>query len=355
LRLRLIVLLCAALALTVGVATATAGGGNSGGGNAANAKLCQKGGWTKWVTAEKTPFASEEACVAYAAAGFTLTPAPADLSVSLTPHPRGTLTNLWSLTVSNAGPGSADGVIVDLYCDAPASAILEGGNFAPGDNPDWSSVRVTDYHLRLSYALPLASGATSPRAPVSCWGFGPVAGPGHVEISASSTSDPDSTPNNGVATEDDYAALLPAADLSVSLGPVDPALDGLTEFVPNALAVTVKNSGPSYVDSVNVDVYCDPDTPDAGVAWTWYFFMDRDELSPRHIRVHLYGGSMDAQQQWRVGFVCETPSPLGITFPPQDLRAGHVEISASSSPDLDSTPDNGVTTEDDYAAFGPGT
>src|SRR5262245_36746128 len=63
-----LLVLCAVLALTVGVATANAGGGNS-----ADAKLCQKGGWQHLFTATGGSFASEEACVSYAAQGGTLT------------------------------------------------------------------------------------------------------------------------------------------------------------------------------------------------------------------------------------------------------------------------------------------
>jgi hypothetical protein len=62
---------CVVLALTVAVATATAGGGNS-----ANAKLCQKGGWQYWVRVDGSPFKNQGACVSYAARGGTLT-APA--------------------------------------------------------------------------------------------------------------------------------------------------------------------------------------------------------------------------------------------------------------------------------------
>ena len=53
--LRVVVL---ALALSVGVATATAGGGNS-----ANAKLCQKNGWTGWVRSDGSAFNNETECV----------------------------------------------------------------------------------------------------------------------------------------------------------------------------------------------------------------------------------------------------------------------------------------------------
>ena len=47
-----------------------------GGGNSANAKLCQKGGWMNLVRADGTPFASETECVSYGASGGTVLPRP---------------------------------------------------------------------------------------------------------------------------------------------------------------------------------------------------------------------------------------------------------------------------------------
>jgi hypothetical protein len=77
-KMRVLFVLCAALALTVGVATATAGTGHGNGhggkgGNSANAKLCQKGGWKTFVRADQTPFKNQGACVSYAAKGGVLT------------------------------------------------------------------------------------------------------------------------------------------------------------------------------------------------------------------------------------------------------------------------------------------
>ncbi len=61
----------ALVALAVGASVASAGG------NSANAKLCQKGGWKDLVRADQTPFANQGACVSYAAQGGTLTaPSP---------------------------------------------------------------------------------------------------------------------------------------------------------------------------------------------------------------------------------------------------------------------------------------
>jgi hypothetical protein len=73
-KLRMILACCAALALTVGVATATAGNGK--GGNSANAKLCQKGGWTTLYRSDGTTFANQDECVSYGANGGTILTAP---------------------------------------------------------------------------------------------------------------------------------------------------------------------------------------------------------------------------------------------------------------------------------------
>ena len=44
------------------------------GGNSANAKLCQKGGWNDWERSDGTVFANQGECVRYVAQGGTLTP-----------------------------------------------------------------------------------------------------------------------------------------------------------------------------------------------------------------------------------------------------------------------------------------
>jgi hypothetical protein len=46
----------------------------AGGGNAANAKLCQQGGWAKTMNAAGKPFAGQDACVGYAAHDGTIYP-----------------------------------------------------------------------------------------------------------------------------------------------------------------------------------------------------------------------------------------------------------------------------------------
>jgi hypothetical protein len=66
-KMRLMLVLCAALALTVGATTASAGGGNSG-----NAQACQQGGWQNLVRSDGSTFKNQGDCVSYAAQGGTL-------------------------------------------------------------------------------------------------------------------------------------------------------------------------------------------------------------------------------------------------------------------------------------------
>jgi hypothetical protein len=57
----------------IGVATATA---DTGGGNSANVKLCQNGGWQTLFRADGTGFASYQNCASYGATGGTILTSP---------------------------------------------------------------------------------------------------------------------------------------------------------------------------------------------------------------------------------------------------------------------------------------
>jgi hypothetical protein len=70
-KIRLVVGLVAALAMLAVSSAALAGRG----GNDANAKLCQKGGWSSLMDSAARPFVSEDACVSYAAQGGSIYPA----------------------------------------------------------------------------------------------------------------------------------------------------------------------------------------------------------------------------------------------------------------------------------------
>jgi hypothetical protein len=191
-KLRIILACCAALALTVGVATAT--GGN--GGNSANAKLCQKGGWQNLVRADQTPFADQDECVAYGATGGT--PAPptptADISLAAAPDV-GFASTL--VTATNAGPNAATITLIQR-CDNPTSSLGAGIPLGSPFRENLDAPAGTR-----TFTATLASGASG------AMDFGCILPPaaGSVEVFSSSLQDPDSTPNNQVTTEDDYVVI----------------------------------------------------------------------------------------------------------------------------------------------------
>jgi hypothetical protein len=69
-RMRVGLVIWAVCALTFWVTAASADKG----GNSANARLCQKGGWIDLVGSDGTTFANQDACVAFGAHGGTLKP-----------------------------------------------------------------------------------------------------------------------------------------------------------------------------------------------------------------------------------------------------------------------------------------
>ncbi len=58
------------------------------GGNSANAKLCQNGGWMGVQGSDGTLFAGQGECVSYGAHGGTIVPIPALPHITLSPGPR---------------------------------------------------------------------------------------------------------------------------------------------------------------------------------------------------------------------------------------------------------------------------
>jgi len=133
--------------------------------------------------------------------GAGVAPAMADLSLSVIPFSEGSVSDL---TVSNAGPASASGVTVDLYCN-------DEGYFVVVVEPlvGWSELSTSDpeHHRSFQLSAALASGQTSPTLQIACVDNHANPSYGYAEISASSVPDPDSTPNNGNQTEDDQVGI----------------------------------------------------------------------------------------------------------------------------------------------------
>ncbi len=262
----------------------------------------------------------------YAEATTIPVPTSADLSLTKTVNNStpivGSLVT-FSIQVTNSGPQEANGVTVtDLlptgYTYASYSATTGSYNPATGL---WTvgNMPVSDSYTLQITALVNASGNYTNSA----------------EITASSQPDPDSTPNNGITTEDDYAEatttpIATSADLSLikTVNNTTPLVGSQVTF-----SLQVNNSGPQATDNVAVT-----------------------DLLPsgyNYISYTATAGSYDASTGiWTVGSM-----PVASTHTLQITAivnatgnyTNSAEITSSSQPDPDSNPNNGITTEDDYA------
>ncbi|MTH16524.1 DUF11 domain-containing protein, partial [Flavobacterium sp. LC2016-01] len=156
-----------------------------------------------------------------------------------------------------------------------------------------------------------------------------------TEVTASDLSDPDSTPNNQVTTEDDYAEVStvpvpPSADLSVTK-----TVNNATPLVGSQVtfSVQVSNAGPQATSGVAVT-----DLLPSGYTYVSY---------------SATAGNYDSVTGlWTVGALLNGASQtlqLTATVNPSGVYLNFAEVTASDLPDPDSTPNNVVTTEDDYA------
>ena len=137
-------------ALTVALSALVVGGAQAGPsgpgpGNSPNAKQCHKDGWQNLVDANGVAFASEEACVSYAAKGGVLSPKPTATLVfelgTCTPNQFTTVVGLlecpgYSITGSGLQPGAdVKGCEVEPFPSCAVGGVVE----ADGTLPDeWS-------------------------------------------------------------------------------------------------------------------------------------------------------------------------------------------------------------------------
>ncbi|MCV2485268.1 gliding motility-associated C-terminal domain-containing protein [Flavobacterium sp. SH_e] len=262
----------------------------------------------------------------YAEATTTPVPTSADLSLTKTvsnPTPLVGSLVTFSIQVTNSGPQEADGVTVTDLLPSGYTYVSYSATTGTYDSStglwDVGNMPVTDsYTLQITALVNAAGNYTN-----------------SAEITASSQPDPDSTPNNGITTEDDYA--------EASTTPIATSADlSLTKTVSNAtplvgsqvtFSLQVNNAGPQATDNVTVT-----DLLPSGYTYASYT---------------ATAGSYDALTGlWSVGSMpVASNHTLQITAVVN--AAGNytntAEITASSQPDPDSTPNNGITTEDDYA------
>jgi hypothetical protein len=99
----------------------------SGGGNAVNAKLCQKGGWSNVMDSSAQPFANEDACVSYAAHSGAIYPlATLDVDACEDQPYDG-------LCIDLTGSGLKPGSVADTTISKNGSAVREDWPIVQGD------------------------------------------------------------------------------------------------------------------------------------------------------------------------------------------------------------------------------
>ena len=264
-------------------------------------------------------------------ANVTITPKVADLSLSMStdvlspvmPDPV-----VFTITVKNDGPDTATGVTV--------KDILP---------PDWNYQ--SDDSLGVDYNLgtgiwtlpaPLANGASAVLKITATVNSNPVV-TNFAEINSSNQFDVDSTPgnittNNKADNEDDEYGV-PSADLSLSIT-ADTATPKLGSNL--VITITVNNSGPNTAGGVMVK-YILP----AGLNYV------SDSTSGV--------GYTPGTGIWNIGTLTTSGAGSTATLKITALAAttgtknNFAEISAGTPSDLDSTPGNNSTTEDDDASI----
>ncbi|KAF2335290.1 T9SS type B sorting domain-containing protein, partial [Flavobacterium nitrogenifigens] len=156
-----------------------------------------------------------------------------------------------------------------------------------------------------------------------------------AEVTASSQPDPDSTPNNGVTTEDDYATATVTPNAQVADLSLTKTVDNTTPLVgsPVIFEVIVTNNGPQNTTGVEVT-----------------------DLLPSGYTIANYSatkGTYNASTgKWIIGSLINGDSQALRITAVVNATGNYVnvaEVTASSLPDPNSTPDNGVPTENDYA------
>ncbi|MEG1227977.1 MAG: hypothetical protein RSD71_04700, partial [Flavobacterium sp.] len=158
-----------------------------------------------------------------------------------------------------------------------------------------------------------------------------------AEVTAADLPDPDSTPNNGITTEDDYgtALIVPIQQASVSDLSLTKKVNNPTPLVGSQVTfeVVITNNGPK--DNTGVKV---KDLLPSGYTYNSYT---------------ITTGTYDSLTGlWTVGNLINGKSEtLQVTATVNDSGdyLNVAEVTASDVPDPDSTPNNGVTTEDDYS------
>ena len=226
----------------------------------------------------------------------------------------------FSVQLNNAGPDAATGIVV-------SDSLPAGLGFVSSS----STVGSYDAATGLWTVDTLASGAAA-TLEITATVLSQSPSTNTAAITAADQADPDSTPGNNVAGEDDQASVVvtPAAiDLSLTktVSTPRPALGETVTFT-----LTVNNAGPSAATGIAVT-----DTLPPGVT-----LVDSQTAT----------GSFDPGSGiWTIpSLLADASATLELMVIVHEFAAqtNTAEITAADQFDIDSTPGNGVPTEDDF-------
>jgi uncharacterized repeat protein (TIGR01451 family) len=248
----------------------------------------------------------------------------------------------FAITVTNKGPNPAYNVTVqDLlpngYQYVSDDAVINGGTYSQG----------TGLWTIGSPIGPTAPNNTAVLHIIAIVGAGGTY-TNVAEVESSDSADPNSTPGNGVPTEDDYSSVTPPvqpkSDLSLSKTMAltsDLYGTGVLSIGDQVtFTISLNNLGPN--DAANVHV---ADLLPAGYA---YFSSTPSQ-----------GTYTAATGDWNVGTVGVLTTPTltivatVVGNKPASAYTNYAQVSASGSFDPNSTPNNNSTTEDDNASVTP--
>ncbi len=225
---------------------------------------------------------------------------------------------VFTITVLNNGPSDATGIqVTDLLADGYTYASDNGAGNYDAITGLWTVGDITsgNNNVLTITATVNVSGDYSNTA----------------EVTASDNLDPDSTPANGIATEDDQDTVnttpLPVSDLTMNM-----TVDNMTPYVGGDIVFTIEitNNGPS--DATGIEV--------ADLLPSGYTYVSNDA-----------GTYVDGTGIWTVGDITSgNTSVINITASVNATGnySNVAEVSAADNFDPNSTPNNGVVTEDDY-------
>jgi uncharacterized repeat protein (TIGR01451 family) len=260
-------------------------------------------------------------------ASVSVTPQVADLSVTktvdiATPNKNQNVT--FTITVSNAGPNSATSVAVTDQLPAGLTFVSSTPSGATTYSSGTGVWTVGTLASGASATLQVVATPTTVGAKINT-----------AQVTAVDQFDPDSTPNNNAAGEDDQASVTVTpnvADLS------------LTKLVNNAapnanqtvvFTLTLTNNGPQSATNVAV-----ADQLPAGLTFV--------SSTPSGSTTYNSGTGV-----WTVGSLASGANAtlqITATVATPGVKTNTAQVSASDQLDPDSTPNNSVTTEDDQAS-----